>query len=112
MESRRLPGEVRDAVVEVLGTRPRGASVAEIVTGVHDMIGKVPRSSVRSYLRLNTPRLFVRQGRGHYSLSEASARASGGTPRRFGRSGSRRDRADELAHASLGTGGAVPGRLP
>lgn len=77
MESRRLPGEVRDAVVEVLGTRPRGASVAEIVAGVHDMIGEVPRSSVRSYLRLNTPRLFVRQGRGHYALNEASARASG-----------------------------------
>lgn len=73
METRRLPGEVRDAVVEVLADRPNGASVAEIVAGVHEAIGEVPRSSVRSYLRLNTPRLFVRQSRGHYSLKEASA---------------------------------------
>ena len=73
METRRLPGEVRDAVVEVLAERPNGASVAEIVAGVHEAIGEVPRSSVRSYLRLNTPRLFVRQSRGHYSLKEASA---------------------------------------
>lgn len=33
-------------------------------------IGHVPRSSVRSYLRLNTPRMFVRQERGHYKLNE------------------------------------------
>lgn len=72
METRRLPGEVRDAVIGVLATRPRGASVAEIVAGVHDAIGDVPRSSVRSYLRLNTPRLFVRQSRGRYALKEAS----------------------------------------
>lgn len=71
MTRRRLPGEVRDAVVKVLEARPGGASVAEIVAGVHDMIGEVPRSSVRSYLRLNTPRLFVRESRGQYSLSEA-----------------------------------------
>ena len=69
MERRRRPGEVRDAVIEVMGTRPGGASVAEIMAGVHDVIGEVPRSSVRSYLRLNTPRLFVRQSRGRYSLN-------------------------------------------
>lgn len=73
MENRRRPGEVRDAVVAVLAACPGGASVAEIVAGVHDMIGAVPNSSVRSYLRLNTPRLFVRQNRGHYSLNEPSA---------------------------------------
>ena len=31
--------------------------------------GRVPESSVRSYLRLNTPRLFVRPCRGRYMLS-------------------------------------------
>lgn len=73
MATRRLPGEVRDAVFEALSARPHGASVAEIVDGVHDAIGEAPRSSVRSYLRLNTPRLFVRQRRGHYSLKAPSA---------------------------------------
>ncbi len=77
MEHRRRPGEVRDAVVKVLETKPGGASVAEIVAGVHDVIGDVPRSSVRSYLRLNTPRMFVRQGRGRYLLNEALAPPAG-----------------------------------
>ena len=72
MTARRPPGEVRDAICGVLEMRPRGASVAEIVTGVHDVIGEVSPSSVRSYLRLNTPRLFVRQSRGHYTLNPVS----------------------------------------
>lgn len=85
METRRLPGEVRDAVIEVLGTRPHGASVAEIVAGVHDAIGEVPNSSVRSYLRLNTPRLFVRQSRGHYSLNDVAATEATARPSRPGK---------------------------
>ena len=57
---RRRPGEVRDAIVEVLEGRQRGASVNEIAHGVADLIGEVPASSVRSYLRLNTPEIFAR----------------------------------------------------
>lgn len=34
------------------------------------MLGDVTESSVRSYLRLNTPRLFERPRRGHYRLAE------------------------------------------
>ena len=65
---RRPPGQVRDAVLTVLEARPAGSSVAQIVSGVRSIMGEVSASSVRSYLRLNTPRLFVRDGRGVYRL--------------------------------------------
>lgn len=52
----------------ILETHPGGASVTQIVDGARGIIGDVPASSVRSYLRLNTPRLFVRDGRGVYRL--------------------------------------------
>ena len=79
---RRPPGEVRDAVLKVLQARPSGASVGEVGAGVRERIGEVPESSIRSYLRLNTPRIFVRPRRGHYRLSEgrplSEGRASAG----------------------------------
>ena len=65
---RRAPGEVRDAVLAVLEGQQGGASVGQIIDGTRGIIGDVPGSSVRSYLRLNTPRLFVRDGRGVYRL--------------------------------------------
>lgn len=67
---RKRPGEVRDAIVSVLEARPHGASVAEITQHVTMVLGDVPASSVRSYLQLNTPRLFARQDRAQYTLSE------------------------------------------
>ena len=69
---------MRDAVLMVLQAHPSGAPVGEIVAGVRDRIGEVSESSIRSYLRLNTPRLFVRPRRGHYRLSEG--RLSDGEP--------------------------------
>lgn len=66
---RRRPGEVRDAIVQVLEGRHHGASVQEITKEVIDLIGVVPSSSVRSYLQLNTPTLFARMERAQYSLS-------------------------------------------
>ena len=85
IEPRRSPGEVRDAVCRTLQTRPAGASVAEIVAGVQDLIGDVSGSSIRSYLRLNTPRSFTRLRRGHYRLAdeEASRDDDRATKRRF-----------------------------
>jgi DNA modification methylase len=65
---RRRPGEVRDAIVRSLETRHTGATVQEITNDVVDLIGAVPASSVRSYLRLNTPTLFARSERAQYSL--------------------------------------------
>ena len=69
-EQKRKPGVVRDAIVEALAYRPNGATVAEIASEVSARIGKTPASSVRSYLRLNTPRLFTKVDRGHYCVRE------------------------------------------
>lgn len=84
---RKRPGEVRDAIVKVLESRPRGATVAEITHQVAALIGAVPSSSVRSYLRLNTPTLFARMDRAQYALNGFSyepARVNGRSrPRSF-----------------------------
>ena len=66
---RRRPGEVRDAIVEVLEGRSGGASLQEITSEVVTLIGDVPPSSVRSYPRLNTPALFCRTDRAQYVLT-------------------------------------------
>lgn len=89
---RKRPGEVRDAIVRILETRPRGATVAEITNHVSTLIGPVPASSVRSYLNLNTPSLFARIDRAQYALkgfSSQPAKASKAAERRmraFGKS--------------------------
>lgn len=66
---RRRPGEVRDAIVHVLAGLAKGATAQEVSAGVSELIGKVPGSSVRSYLQLNTPGLFARMDRGQYVLA-------------------------------------------
>ena len=66
---RRRPGEVRDAIVHVLEGRHGAASVHEITNEVVQLIGDVPPSSIRSYLRLNTPVLFARMDRAQYVLN-------------------------------------------
>ena len=66
---RRRPGVVRDAIVEVLEGRASGATLQEITSEVVELIGDVPPSSVRSYLRLNTPALFARMDRAQYALT-------------------------------------------
>jgi site-specific DNA-methyltransferase (adenine-specific) len=67
--TRKRPGMVRDAIVQVLEGRQHGASVQEITSEVIELIGDVPASSVRSYLRLNTPALFARTDRAQYTLN-------------------------------------------
>lgn len=67
-QQKRRPGEVRDAIFSVLTARPDGASLQVIEQYVADLIGDRARSSVRSYLRLNTPAVFVRTARGQYGL--------------------------------------------
>lgn len=65
---KRRPGEVRDAIISFLQGKPEGASLSGILDGVRERLGAIQPSSVRSYLRLNTPMLFERNDRGHYSL--------------------------------------------
>jgi site-specific DNA-methyltransferase (adenine-specific) len=67
---KRKPGAVRDAIIDALAYRTHGATVAEITREVSQRIGSTPASSIRSYLRLNTPKLFAKVDRGHYRVRE------------------------------------------
>jgi DNA modification methylase len=67
---KRKPGAVRDAIIDALVYRARGATVAQITQEVSARIGPTAASSIRSYLRLNTPKLFVKVDRGHYRVRE------------------------------------------
>lgn len=71
MVQRRPPGEVRDAILSFLKTKGHAATISEICNGVAKELGAVPASSIRSYLRLNTPQTFSRVGRGTYKLAES-----------------------------------------
>lgn len=67
---KKAPGRVRDAIISVLRTSPKPLSLREIDAKVGDMIGETPTSSVRSYLRLKTPEVFVREERGVYRIRQ------------------------------------------
>ncbi len=73
MRIKRRPGEVRDAILAFLSSQGNGASTSEIESAVQQMIGHAAPSSIRSYLRLNTPEVFQRIGRGHYALRITSS---------------------------------------
>jgi site-specific DNA-methyltransferase (adenine-specific) len=62
------PGVIRDSIVDYLSAVGSDASTDEITAAVKHRIGEVPQSSVRSYLSLNTPKIFERTGRGRYRL--------------------------------------------
>lgn len=62
------PGQVRDAILGVLSACSVPMAVKEIEDQVLTKHGNASSSSVRSYLRLNTPGLFVKEGRGVYGL--------------------------------------------
>ena len=72
---RNAPGKVRDAITRVLSSTRRHLAVKEIEEGVLTLIGPTPSSSVRSYLRLNTPEMFVCEERGSYGLREFNSHA-------------------------------------
>ncbi|PHR54428.1 MAG: DNA methylase [Robiginitomaculum sp.] len=63
------PGTVRDSIVEFLSAIGKDASIDEILTAVSSQLGHTPPSSIRSYLTLNTPKIFERTGRGRYKLN-------------------------------------------
>ncbi len=70
------PGSVRDAIVEHLAIVAADQSVEEIHAAVVAKLGTVGATSVRSYLRLNSPPTFERMARGRYRLSSPLARTS------------------------------------
>ena len=67
-KARNSPGYVRDAILQVLALTSKPLSVKEIENRIQTIAGPMPPSSIRSYLRLNTPDTFVRDGHGVYSL--------------------------------------------
>ncbi|QNR50177.1 DNA-methyltransferase [Pseudomonas chlororaphis] len=62
------PGVIRDSIISFLDSLGGDASTEEIVTAVKAKLGETPKSSVRSYLALNTPNIFERTARGRYRL--------------------------------------------
>jgi site-specific DNA-methyltransferase (adenine-specific) len=70
--SKLKPGQVRDGIEHFLTLKSNrdGADVQKIAAYLDGALGEpVPRSSVRSYLGLNTPGKFERIGRGKYRLA-------------------------------------------
>ncbi|MBM4039332.1 MAG: site-specific DNA-methyltransferase [Planctomycetes bacterium] len=65
---RYAPGRVRDAILRVLALSSESLSAKEIEGRVSQVIGPTPTSSIRSYLRLNTPEVFVQEARGLYQV--------------------------------------------
>ena len=72
---RTSPGRVRDAILHVLATSPEALSMREIEDQVVQINGPTPTSSIRSYLRLNTPGMFIKETRGVYSVSNHRSHA-------------------------------------
>ena len=72
-KSRSAPGRVRDAILQTLSASGTPLTVATIEKRVAELLGPVPNSSIRSYLRLNTPSTFVRESRGVYRLPNTSS---------------------------------------
>lgn len=71
---RNAPGRVRDALIQTLSQHGQAMAVKDIEQQVVQLIGPTPSSSIRSYLRLNTPEIFVREEEGFYGLrGEASS---------------------------------------
>ena len=70
-QSKKAPGHVRDAIIKILDESPTPLSVRDITERVRQEIGETPTSSVRSYLRLKTPDVFVRESRGVYRSGTA-----------------------------------------
>ena len=67
------PGHIRDAIVGYLSALSADASIGEIQAAVTTRIGTVPASSVRSYLNLNVPDVFIRTAKGRYQLNRGGS---------------------------------------
>ncbi|MEK7247229.1 MAG: site-specific DNA-methyltransferase, partial [Chloroflexota bacterium] len=63
--------------MDTLAASTRAMSLKEIESDVSAKLSDVPASSIRSYLRLNTPELFHRPARAQYMLKEQAALSFG-----------------------------------
>lgn len=71
MSDRLKPGAVRDAILATFYRERTALTVDELHESVNKQLGKtVARSSVRSYLNINTPGTFERVDRGSYRLAK------------------------------------------
>src|SRR5687767_2514498 len=66
--SRSSPGRIRDAILHIMSQSSTALTVKDLEMRVSMILGPTPSSSIRSYLRLNTPDVFVREDRGLYRL--------------------------------------------
>lgn len=66
--TRYSPGRIRDAIMHIMSQTASSMSVNDIELRVNQIVGQTPPSSIRSYLRLNTPEIFFREHRGVYGL--------------------------------------------
>ncbi len=76
---RQRPGYIRDAIYNVLDGALEPMALRDIESAVLDKIPGTSPSSIRSYLRLNTPETFSKPSRAHYLLRE-QATFSYGSP--------------------------------
>lgn len=67
-QTRYAPGRVRDGIIQAMSFTSKALTVREIEDRVSQVVGPTRGSSIRSYLRLNTPQMFVREERGVYAL--------------------------------------------
>ncbi|HWY88723.1 MAG TPA: hypothetical protein VNX28_18575, partial [Gemmataceae bacterium] len=73
-QTRYRPGQVRDAILQVMSVGSGPLSVKDIEDRVCQLLGTTLTSSVRSYLRLNTPEVFQREKHGHYKVRADAVR--------------------------------------
>ena len=72
---RYAPGQVRDAILQVMRLTSDGLTAKQIAERVAQINGPTAESSVRSFLGLNTPELFIKERRGVYRLTPDSDRS-------------------------------------
>lgn len=65
-KAQRQPGQVRDAILKFFKNHRGEATIDEIYDAVTTELGEVARSSVRSYMQVESK--FERIGRGKYRL--------------------------------------------
>jgi hypothetical protein len=67
---RHAAGHVRDAILKCFKNNNVIVALKDIYECVEGQIGKVPRSSIRSWLNENTPERLVRVSHGKYRLKK------------------------------------------